>query len=86
MSPSGSTPGRFLVGHPQSWHRFAYFPFGGGPRVCIGNTFALVEGPIVLATLLQQFRVELTPGQVIVPESAFTLRPKHGVWARLRHR
>jgi cytochrome P450 len=58
---------------------FAYFPFGGGPRVCIGNAFALAEGPLVLATVIRRFRVELVPGQNVVPDPTFTLRPKDGV-------
>ncbi len=72
-------PERFLPGRAEGRHRFAYFPFGGGPRVCIGNTFAMMEGPLVLATILQRFRVELVPGQTIVPDPTFTLRPKPGV-------
>ncbi len=52
---------------------------GGGPRVCIGNTFALLEGPLVLATIAQRFRVELVPDRTIVPDPTFTLRPKYGV-------
>jgi cytochrome P450 len=51
--------------------------------VCIGNTFALLEGPLVLATVLQRFRVELVPGQVVVPDPTFTLRPKNGVQVTL---
>jgi cytochrome P450 len=77
--PEAFRPERFLAGRAEGRHRFAYFPFGGGPRVCIGNTFALMEGPLVLATILQQFRVELVPGQAVVPDPTFTLRPKHGV-------
>jgi cytochrome P450 len=64
-------------------HRFAYFPFGGGPRVCIGNPFALLEGPLVLATILQHFQVEVLPGQAVVPDPTFTLRPKYGIKVRL---
>lgn len=75
---------RFLPGQTAERHRFAYFPFGGGPRICIGNNFALIEGPLVLATIAQRFRIELLPDQTIVPDPTFTLRPKHGVLARLR--
>lgn len=56
--------------------RFAYFPFGGGPRQCIGNTFAMMEGVLVLATIAQRLRLDLVPGQRIVPRSLVTLRPK----------
>jgi cytochrome P450 len=77
--PERFRPERFLP--PQSANRakFAYFPFGGGPRVCIGNTFALMEGTLVLAAVAQRFRVELVPGQTVVPDPTFTLRPKYGV-------
>lgn len=76
-------PERFLAGQSEGRHKFAYFPFGGGPRICIGNTFALLEGPLVLATILQRLRIELVPGQAIVPDPTFTLRPKYGVKVRL---
>jgi cytochrome P450 len=84
--PEEFRPQRFLPGESEGRHRFAYFPFGGGPRVCIGNTFALLEGPLVLATLAQRFRVELAPGQVVVPDPTFTLRPRNGVKVILRPR
>jgi cytochrome P450 len=84
--PDKFKPERFLAGHADERHKFSYFPFGGGPRVCIGNTFAMLEGPLVLATVAQRFRVELVPGQTIVPDPTFTLRPKHGVRVWLRPR
>jgi cytochrome P450 len=81
--PERFKPERFLPGQAETRHKFAYFPFGSGPRVCIGSTFALLEGPLVLATILQRFRVELVPGQAVVPDATFTLRPRHGVKVRL---
>lgn len=65
---------------------FAYFPFGGGSRVCIGKAFAMMEAVLVLATLMQQFHLELLPGQEIVPWAAFTLRPKQEIKVRLQRR
>ena len=53
------------------------------PKVCIGNTFALLEGSLVLATIIQKFRVEFVPGHPVVPDPTFTLRPKYGVKVRL---
>jgi cytochrome P450 len=66
--------------------RFAYFPFGGGPRLCIGNGFAMMEAVLVLATIAQRYRFELLPGQQIVPWPVVTLRPRDGVRMRLRRR
>jgi len=72
---------------PERWEgdllkrlpRFAYFPFGGGPRQCIGNSFALMEAALLLATIAQKFRLGLVPGQVVVPLASITLRPRHGI-------
>jgi cytochrome P450 len=59
----------------------AYFPLGAGPHVCVGNTFALMEIAVVVATVVQRFQLELLPGQEnLVPESKVSLRPKGGVW------
>lgn len=68
---------------PERWEsdplakqpRIIYFPFGAGPRVCIGNTFAMLEAGLILITLMQQVRIQLNPGQNIKPIAAFTLRP-----------
>jgi cytochrome P450 len=81
--PDKFKPERFFVDQATNRHKFAYFPFGGGPRVCIGNTFAMLEGPLVLATIIQKLRVELVPDHPVVPDATFTLRPKYGVKVRL---
>lgn len=65
-------------------HRFSYWPFGGGPRQCIGNQFALMESVIVLSMVLQRFEVSLEGGQEIVLLPSFTLRPKNNILARLK--
>jgi cytochrome P450 len=75
--PEKFDPARFLSG--TLMHRFAYFPFGGGPRICIGMQMTLLEGPLVLATILQRYRVQIVPDQPVVPDPTFTLRPKYGV-------
>jgi cytochrome P450 len=84
--PETFNPANFLGDAAANRHRFAYFPFGGGPRICIGMQFALIEGPIILATILQKFRVELVPDQQVVPDATFTLRPKYGLKVILHRR
>jgi cytochrome P450 len=84
-------PDRFL---PERWegdlakriHRYAYFPFGGGPRFCIGQAFAQMESVLLLAILARRFHVGVLPSPRIVPEPSVTLRPKHGVRVRLSRR
>jgi cytochrome P450 len=66
--------------------RFAYFPFGGGPRVCIGNRFAMMEAKLVLATAIQRFRFEVAPETELTLLPSVTLRPRHGVRLRLAAR
>lgn len=59
--------------------RFAYFPFGGGARACIGEEFAWNEGALVLATLGQRWRAKRLPGDEVRPEALFTVRPRGGL-------
>lgn len=66
--------------------RFAYFPFGGGPRVCIGAGFAMMEATLLLATLAQRFQLSLLPNSRVTPFFSITLRPKHGLKMLLRCR
>jgi cytochrome P450 len=82
-NPEGFDPERFAPERAAALPRFAYFPFGGGPRQCIGNTFALVEMTLVLAALCQRFRLELVPGVPVEPEPTITLRPRDGLRMRL---
>ena len=72
-------PSRFLGENREKIDRFAYFPFGAGPRVCIGMAFALQEAVIVLANLIRRFRFELAPGCVVEPHQRVTLRPRNGL-------
>ncbi|BAZ30281.1 cytochrome P450 [Cylindrospermum sp. NIES-4074] len=65
---------------------FAYFPFNGGPRICIGQSFAKMEAVLLLATIAQKFRLTLVPDQEIIPWTAFTLRPKYGLKMLLNQR
>jgi cytochrome P450 len=66
--------------------RFAYFPFGGGPRVCVGAGFAMMEATLLLATIAQRYSFSLTPKFVVTPFFSITLRPKNGLKMYLRHR
>ncbi|MGB2664284.1 MAG: cytochrome P450 [Candidatus Acidiferrum sp.] len=59
--------------------RFAYFPFGGGPRVCVGAAFAMLEATLLLAMIQREFHLELVPGHLVEPLPSVTLRPKHGI-------
>jgi cytochrome P450 len=74
--PDAFDPGRFAAENATGRHRFAYFPFGGGPRLCIGNQFALIEAQLILATLLSRYQLRLTPTAQVVPEPLVTLRPR----------
>jgi cytochrome P450 len=64
--------------------KYAYFPFGGGPRQCIGSGFALMEAQLALATVAQRYRLELVPGQRIALDPKITLRPRGGLLMSLR--
>lgn len=85
-SPEGFDPDRFAPGADATRHRFAYFPFGGGPHQCIGNNFALMEATLVLATIARDFRLDLVPGFSVEPDPQVTLRPKDGVRVVARRR
>jgi cytochrome P450 len=81
-------PERFL---PERWTpefqatlpAFAYFPFGGGPRICIGNHFARMEMVLLLAAMVARFRLSPVPGAAVVPLPSLTLRPQHGLRVRV---
>jgi cytochrome P450 len=84
--PDAFDPSRFLGAARDAIDRYAYIPFGAGPRVCIGMSFALQEAVIVLAHLLTAFRFELVPGHVVEPVQRVTLRPRYGMRMILRRR
>ena len=78
-NPEGFDPERFAPGREEGRHKYAYFPFSGGPRSCIGNAFAMMEAQLVLATVAQRFRLDLLPGHPVKADPSITLRPKDGV-------
>jgi cytochrome P450 len=84
--PDAFDPERFLGANRDAIDRYAYIPFGAGPRVCIGMSFALQEAVIVLAHLLRTFRFELLPGHVVEPVQRVTLRPRYGMRMIARRR
>jgi cytochrome P450 len=77
--PLRFAPERFTPEARAARPRFAYFPFGGGSRQCIGESFAWMEGVLILATLAQRWRFELAAGQVVEPQALITLRPRYGM-------
>jgi len=84
--PGAFRPERWAGDLARRLPRFAYFPFGGGPRQCIGNAFALMEAVLILATIAQRFRLTLEPGQRVTPTPYVTLRPEPGLHMRLERR
>jgi cytochrome P450 len=81
--PDAFMPERFLPGRREEIDRFAYLPFGAGPRVCIGASFALQEAVLVLASVVRAARFELAPGHEVMPIHRVTLRPGGGLPMRL---
>ena len=81
--PERFDPERFAPEAVARRHRFAYLPFGGGPRICIGNGLALVEAKAILATIAQRYRVRLVPGHIVEPIGLVTLRARNGVQVTL---
>ena len=79
-------PLRFAPARNAARHRFAYFPFGGGPRVCIGDGFAWLAGALLTATIAQRWRLELVPGQEVAPLARVTLRLRNGLKLLARSR
>lgn len=84
--PEEFRPERWEDGLAKRIPRYAYYPFGGGPRVCIGNTFALMEAALILAAVGQKYRFTLDAEAVIDVNPQITLLPKHGIPATLTPR
>jgi len=77
--PDRFDPDRWTPEFRAALPKFAYFPFGGGPRQCIGESFAWMELILLVATISQQYRLRLVPGHPVVPQPLITLRAKHGM-------
>jgi cytochrome P450 len=86
--PERFDPERFAPEAVAARHRFAYLPFGGGTRICIGNGFAMAEALVIVAMIAQHYQLRLAGGHPVEPIGLITLRPRHGLWVTLepRHR
>jgi cytochrome P450 len=78
-NPEGFEPERFDPERSAGRHKYAYFPFGNGPRKCIGDYFGLVEMQLVVAMITQRYRLDLVPGHPVVAEPAISLRARDGL-------
>lgn len=79
-NPEGFDPERFLGDGVPGRFKYAYFPFGGGPRRCLGANFSLSEMSVILPTILQGLKLSLIPGHPVQPKAMVTLRPEGGMW------
>jgi cytochrome P450 len=84
--PDRFDPERFAPERAAARPRFAYIPFGAGPRICIGAAFAMAEATLILATIAQRYRLHLKPGFPVEPQGLITLRPRYGLQMRLERR
>ena len=81
--PDTFNPERFSPENSKGRHKYAYIPFGGGPRQCIGNNFGLMEAALVMACILQRFELHSIPGMDVHPQALFVLRPNRDVMMSL---
>jgi cytochrome P450 len=84
--PEAFRPERWQNGETKDLPKFAYFPFGGGPRLCIGNQFAMMEAILCLATIARRFRFTPAPGSRAAPVPGMSLRPRDGLQVIVRSR
>ena len=85
-NPDHFEPERFSPERSAARPRFAYIPFGAGPRVCIGAAFAMEEALLALAMIAQRYRLHLKPGHPVEPQGLITLRPRYGLRMLLERR
>ncbi len=85
-NPEEFNPDRWGDGLAGRLPKYAYFPFGGGPRLCIGQSFAMMEAVLLLATIAQKFQLRLVPERPVRLLPAMSLRPRDGIWVMLSKR
>ena len=85
-NPHVFDPDRFLPERSEGRHKLAWVPFGAGQRLCVGREFAMMEGPLILARLMQRFQPVAVPDKVAQMHIGITLRTKDGVWVTLKKR
>lgn len=83
VEPEAFRPERFEPGREEQKNKFAYLPFGAGPRICLGASFAMIESQIIMGTLLWRFRARLADPDPVLPEPRVTLRTSRPVILRL---
>lgn len=82
-NPDTFDPQHFAPANSAGRHKFAYIPFGGGPRQCIGNNLGLLEASLIVACVAQHYELRLQPGIEVQPQALFVLRPKRDLWMTL---
>lgn len=85
-NPDGFDPSRWMTENGKACQRDAYIPFSAGARVCTGAGFAMVEGALILSTVLRHYRIELVEGREPVPVAHLTVRSRDGIWLKLSRR
>ena len=85
-SPQEFRPERFSPENEKNHHRYQYIPFGGGEHVCIGNSYAMMEAVLVLATIAQKYQLRLKPGFEVTDRALITLVPENGMPMQVRER
>jgi cytochrome P450 len=81
-NPDVFMPERWTDEFKAQLPKYAYFPFGGGPRLCIGQQFAMMEATLILVMLVQYADWSVLPLQRVIPQAAITMRPKYGIKMR----
>jgi cytochrome P450 len=84
--PEKFDPERWTPEQRAARPKYAYFPFGGGPRMCVGEQFAWMEGILLIATIAQKWKLRLVPGHPVKMQPLITLRPKHGMKMTIERR